>query len=59
MSRVKSGHITKLLLWILAGMAQAVLLDYFKPAWKPLAMQKGAYLEDILADILKHVTTCP
>ena len=42
-----------------AGMAQAVLLDRFNPAWKPLAMQDGIYLEDILTDSLKEFTTCP
>jgi hypothetical protein len=37
-----------------SGMAQAVLLDRLNPAWKPLAMQSGTYLEDILADTLVH-----
>jgi hypothetical protein len=34
------------------GMAQAMLLDDLNPAWKPLAMQPEAYLEDLLADAL-------
>ncbi len=42
-----------------AGMAQAVLLDRFNPVWKPLAMQDGIYLEDVLADSLKNITNCP
>ncbi len=31
------------------GMAQALLLDELSPGWKPLAMQDGACLEDLLA----------
>lgn len=38
-----------------SGMAQAVILDRLNPAWKPLVMQEGVYIEDVLADTLDHV----
>jgi hypothetical protein len=41
------------------GMAQAVLLDNINPSWKSLAMQEGVYLEDLLEEALKNVTSCP
>jgi hypothetical protein len=40
-------------------MAQAALLDRLNPAWKPLAMQDGVYLEDLLSDSLKNISACP
>ncbi|HOQ99205.1 MAG TPA: hypothetical protein PLJ35_10345 [Anaerolineae bacterium] len=36
------------------GMAQAVLLDDLSPDWKPLAMQDGACLEDLLRAALQE-----
>ena len=36
------------------GMAQAVLLDRFAPGWKERLFDKGVWLEDLLAEALKH-----